>query len=652
MASIRDFVFGFRLEVIDHLSGVLKNVETRIEGINAAAARGSHLREASATLGKIGLAGIAAGGGLAYGLGKITESAMKGDDATRHMMTAFDLSVPAAQQTKHLAETLKMVKEASQATGMSQDALKDSVYNAKMMMLSDADANAVAAASAKLAIGTTHDFAEAQANVADVSAMLATTQNVLGGSVSALSDKFALLQSHYGFERLPDLKAAWDYILPSIKAVKLAQDDAMAAMAVLSTSGYQKDRIGTAMEEVVAKITTGKAALRSLVVANKEGGPDLEKTSERLAGITAAMSALQRASYLKTLGFNLRDVQVMETLIDGVKKFHAARADLANSKGATDALFNIRSQGADEKWGQLQNNLSILSETLGNSLLPSVTKVVSKLNTAVIAVTEFAESYKPFVKVAMTVAAISSAVLLVGGGLALASSALLGFVSFVPALKEVSAAFKLGAAVTKIWTAAQWALDAAMAVGVAPIVLTIAAVAALGVAIYEVYKHWAAIKNFGKEMYDAGMNIVKAIGSGIAAGAMYPVHAIEHALSLVRAHLPFSPAKIGPLRDLNRVRIVETIADSMKPAAMVTSMRRVAAIVAFSAPMMATPAFAGGFARASAGGGSSIVINITQNITIKPGADAGEVLAVMRASGRELADTLRREMEHDERRHY
>ena len=37
--------------------------------------------------------------------------------------------------------------------------------------------------------------------------------------------------------------------------------------------------------------------------------------------------------------------------------------------------------------------------------------------------------------------------------------------------------------------------------------------------------------------------------------------------------LPFRPAKEGPLRDIHRIRLVETIAESIKPTPLVNAMR-------------------------------------------------------------------------------
>lgn len=173
----------------------------------------------------------------------------------------------------------------------------------------------------------------------------------------------------------------------------------------------------------------------------------------------------------------------------------------------------------------------------------------------------------------------------------------------------------VASAATGIWTAAQWALNAAWAAN--PIGLVIGGALLLGAVIYEVYEHtklfgetWRAVsgvfeatvgtisaaavavggavvsafKGFGnwfagwaatigKVMYSAGANLIKQLVAGIESMAMAPVHAVEKVAAAIRAYLPFSPAHEGPLRTLNRVRIIETIADTIQPGPAVNAMR-------------------------------------------------------------------------------
>lgn len=124
---------------------------------------------------------------------------------------------------------------------------------------------------------------------------------------------------------------------------------------------------------------------------------------------------------------------------------------------------------------------------------------------------------------------------------------------------------------------------------------------------------FTAIVNLTSKMFSAGANIVKMLWDGIMSMASKPVEAIKNIAQKIRNHLPFSPAKEGPLRDIHRVRIVETIAESMKPGPMVKAMR-----MATTATMTAVSAApSSGMAAHSGSGGSTI--NFSPVINIAPG---------------------------------
>jgi hypothetical protein len=144
--------------------------------------------------------------------------------------------------------------------------------------------------------------------------------------------------------------------------------------------------------------------------------------------------------------------------------------------------------------------------------------------------------------------------------------------------------------------------------GCEPIVLVIAGVVALGVAAYEMWKHWAAVKQFFK---DWGLTV---FGFIVAPFAMIPYEIYKHidaikgaAKAVARAIASFfvghSPIPEGPLCNLNMgVEIARTIT----PAPKLTAIQRVALATAIAAPMMVG---AGAPAIASAGAGRAIVIN-------------------------------------------
>lgn len=95
------------------------------------------------------------------------------------------------------------------------------------------------------------------------------------------------------------------------------------------------------------------------------------------------------------------------------------------------------------------------------------------------------------------------------------------------------------------------------------------------------------LKSIPHKLYEGGKNMIKMLWQGIKDMASKPIEAVKNIVKKIRDFLPFSPAKEGPLKDIHRIRLIETISDSIKPAPMINAMRRTA-----QATMVATQAFA------------------------------------------------------------
>jgi TP901 family phage tail tape measure protein len=78
------------------------------------------------------------------------------------------------------------------------------------------------------------------------------------------------------------------------------------------------------------------------------------------------------------------------------------------------------------------------------------------------------------------------------------------------------------------------------------------------------------VANFS--LADAGENIIQTLVDGMMAMAGAPAEAMEGIVTDMREYLPFSPAKRGPLMDLHRIKLVQTIADTIVPGPIVAAM--------------------------------------------------------------------------------
>jgi len=97
------------------------------------------------------------------------------------------------------------------------------------------------------------------------------------------------------------------------------------------------------------------------------------------------------------------------------------------------------------------------------------------------------------------------------------------------------------------------------------------------------------------KMLAAGFNIINSLFDGMKKAINKPVELMKGLAQRLRNFLPFSPAKEGPLKDIHRIKLVETIASTMKPQPMVAAMRTVTAatmLATAAAPSLARPATA------------------------------------------------------------
>lgn len=134
-------------------------------------------------------------------------------------------------------------------------------------------------------------------------------------------------------------------------------------------------------------------------------------------------------------------------------------------------------------------------------------------------------------------------------------------------------------------------------------------------------------------MFEAGKNIIMSITDGILSVATAPLDAISGIVSGIRDFLPFSPAKVGPLRDIHRVKIVETIADGMKPAPMVSAMQSVVG---------ATVGVGGAVRNPANSGGGSVVVNFAPTVNVTGTGTGEDIRAQIMAMGPEMVAYLER----------
>lgn len=92
----------------------------------------------------------------------------------------------------------------------------------------------------------------------------------------------------------------------------------------------------------------------------------------------------------------------------------------------------------------------------------------------------------------------------------------------------------------------------------------------------------------GSVFLNVGKTIIKMLWQGIKNSVHFVFDLMDATTKKIREFLPFSPAKRGAFRDLHKVKIMETIAMSMKPAPLMNAMSNAtSAAVGFARPQYA-----------------------------------------------------------------
>lgn len=143
--------------------------------------------------------------------------------------------------------------------------------------------------------------------------------------------------------------------------------------------------------------------------------------------------------------------------------------------------------------------------------------------------------------------------------------------------------------------------------------------------------------------FECGGKITSMLAEGILKGIDKVKKAISAVSQVVRDHLPHSPAKMGPLKDLHKVKIVETIASAIKPMPIMTAMNK-------------SLAFVSGGLKANVRGVKSstpsIIITYNPTITISGSESKEEFLTMLKKHKDEILNIIRREFERKERLAY
>ena len=139
----------------------------------------------------------------------------------------------------------------------------------------------------------------------------------------------------------------------------------------------------------------------------------------------------------------------------------------------------------------------------------------------------------------------------------------------------------------------------------------------------------------------------KKIGDMLAGGILSKIGKTKEAIGkhaqIIRDHLPHSPAKTGPLKDLNKVKIVETIASTIKPFPLMAAMNKTLGFISSGLK---------GNVRGVKNANSTFTITYSPTITMPSGASKDDFSNLLKQHKDEVVAIIKRELERKERLAY
>lgn len=132
------------------------------------------------------------------------------------------------------------------------------------------------------------------------------------------------------------------------------------------------------------------------------------------------------------------------------------------------------------------------------------------------------------------------------------------------------------------------------------------------------------VTGLGKSFFDAGRSLIASIASGITSAAARVADSIKSVVARVRSFLPFSPAKEGPLKDLDKLDFSGPLIESIKNA-IPKAERMLGSLLEVSLPALTLPPEPSGQPAAAGGYGQSGPLVVVENMTVRAETDIEEI---------------------------
>lgn len=311
---------------------------------------------------------------------------------------------------------------------------------------------------------------------------------------------------HHARISMDDFMNTMKYIGPQASAMGVGIKDVASLISLLGQHAIRGTQAGTTLRTMMTNLTpvSKEAAvqMKALGMITKDGSNIFFDAHGKMKAMTevqqilhdklGALTPQMQEMAIKTI-FGRYALSGMTAIVDTApSKFQSLTAAMNNNNTMTD-IMKEKSTGLGMEIQKMNAHWETVKKTIGESLKPVVESLISGLN----GMMKMWEGMSPGVKQAIIVFSAISGVLLVVGG---------GFLALIGTIGMFATSFSAGlAAFSTIGT-----------ILMGPVGIIIAAVALIGIAAYELYKHWDQVKAGLSSAWNAISNTAKSVWNGIS----------------------------------------------------------------------------------------------------------------------------------------
>lgn len=280
-----------------------------------------------------------------------------------------------------------------------------------------------------------------------------------------------------GFQDMGD---AMTYVGPTAHAAGISLEQTAAAIGEMSNQGIEGSVAGTALRSALTRLmkpskqnAEGMKELGINAEDFKNHALTLPQILNKIKTNTQGWTKEQKASAI-AMAFGTEAQAGMNAL---VSEGGDALTDLTNktekASGSTKKIADTMNNSANANLSKFKESLNVLATTIGSQLLPMVTPMLKGLTSMIESFGKLSPSMKKTITVSALVAATLGPLLMIIGQISLGVS---GLMSAFTGIKTVMAGTKLAGFLAPLGALA------------GPIAITVAAIAALGIAFTVAYK--------------------------------------------------------------------------------------------------------------------------------------------------------------------